>query len=199
MEDWLLDIETAADLTSENRARFTKAKSQGLIGTLVTEVISSNRSLDEIKDLLRLKLCNADIHTYTSWFMEIQQHEKESLAAYIHEFKTAAKRCNFTNDVTTIRIFVNGLKDTPVSSISTHQMPQYCTLLTQHWANYHLGVDGAHLVYIGMHTLCKAHFCNAQANKEILNTTSGIIIITRWSHLGNSQCSTGKCQISIPN
>ena len=80
--------------------------------TLVTEVISSNKSWDEIKDILRLKLCKADIHMYTSWSMEIQQCEKESLAAYIHWFRTAAKRCNFTNDVVTIQIFIKGLKNT---------------------------------------------------------------------------------------
>ena len=44
--------------------------------------------------------------------MEIQQKEKESLAVYIHHFKREAKRCNFTNNTATIRIFVKGLKDT---------------------------------------------------------------------------------------
>ena len=43
--------------------------------------------------------------------MEIQQKEKESLAAYIHYFKREAKRCNFTNSAATIRIFVKGLKN----------------------------------------------------------------------------------------
>ena len=86
--------------------------------TLVTEAISSNKSWDEIKDLLRLKLCNADIHTYTSWFMEIQQWEKESLTAYVHQFKTEAKRCNFTKVAATIRIFIKGLKNT--HSLATH-------------------------------------------------------------------------------
>ena len=42
--------------------------------------------------------------------MDIQQKEKESLAAYIHRFKREAKRCNFTNNAATIRIFVKGLK-----------------------------------------------------------------------------------------
>ena len=64
LEDWLIDIEMAADLANESRARLTKAKLQGLMHTLVTEAISSNKSWDEIKDLLRLKLCNADIHVY---------------------------------------------------------------------------------------------------------------------------------------
>ena len=44
--------------------------------------------------------------------MEIQQKEKESLAVYIHYFKREAKRCNFTNNTVTIRIFVKGLKNT---------------------------------------------------------------------------------------
>ena len=93
VEDQLTDIETAADLTNESRARLAKAKSQGLMHTLVTEAISSNQSWDEIKDLLRMKLCNADIHMYMSCFMEIQQQEKESLAAYVHQFKTKVKWC----------------------------------------------------------------------------------------------------------
>ena len=50
--------------------------------------------------------------------MEIQQQEKESLAAYVHQFKAEAKRCNFTNDATTIGIFIKGLKNT--HSLATH-------------------------------------------------------------------------------
>ena len=50
--------------------------------------------------------------------MEIQQQEKESLAVYVHWFKTEAKRCNFTNDATTIRIFIKGLKN--AHSLATH-------------------------------------------------------------------------------
>ena len=37
--------------------------------------------------------------------MDIQQTEKESLAAYVHQFKGEASRCKFDNDATTIRIF----------------------------------------------------------------------------------------------
>ena len=44
--------------------------------------------------------------------MEIQQKEKEFLTAYIHWFKAEAKRCNFTNNAATIRIFIKGLKNT---------------------------------------------------------------------------------------
>ena len=43
--------------------------------------------------------------------MEIQQKEKESLTTYIHHFKREAKRCNFMNNATTIRIFAKGLKN----------------------------------------------------------------------------------------
>ena len=43
--------------------------------------------------------------------MEIQKKEKDSLAAYVHHFKREAKRCNFTNNAVTIRIFVKGLKN----------------------------------------------------------------------------------------
>ena len=68
--------------------------------------------LEEIKDLTWLQPCNTNIHTYTSCFMDIQWWEKESLAAYAHRSKTRVKRCNFTNDAVTIRIFVKGLKNT---------------------------------------------------------------------------------------
>ena len=44
--------------------------------------------------------------------MDIQQKDNESLAAYIHRFKTEAKRCNFTNNAANIRMFVKGLKNT---------------------------------------------------------------------------------------
>ena len=106
LEDWLVDIETSADLTVESRTKLAQAKSKGLTHTLITEVLTSGKCWDGIKDLLHMKLCNSDIPTSDNQFMEIQQKEKESLAAYIHCFKREAKRCNFTNSAATIRIFV---------------------------------------------------------------------------------------------
>ena len=50
--------------------------------------------------------------------MDIQQKDEESLAAYIHRFKREAKRCNFTNNAATIRIFVKGL--TNAHTIAAH-------------------------------------------------------------------------------
>ena len=111
LEDWLIDIETVADLTSESRTKLSQAKSKGLTCTLITEAITSGKSWDNIKDLLRLKICNSDIHASVSHFMEIQQKEKESLTAYIHYFRREAKRCNSMNNATTIRIFVKRLKN----------------------------------------------------------------------------------------
>ena len=43
--------------------------------------------------------------------MEIQQKEKEFLAAYIHQFKKEANRCNFENNAATIWIFIKGLRN----------------------------------------------------------------------------------------
>ena len=87
IEDWLMDIETVADLRAESRTKCAQAKSKGLTCTLITEAITSGKSWDDIKDLIQLKICNSDIHTSISCFMEIQQKEKESLAAYMHHFK----------------------------------------------------------------------------------------------------------------
>ena len=39
-----MDIESAADLTSESQAKLTKAKSRGLIHILVMEAINSDKS-----------------------------------------------------------------------------------------------------------------------------------------------------------
>ena len=87
-----MDIETAADLTTESRTKLAQAKSKGLTCTLITEAITSGKSWDDTKDILQLKICNSDIHTSISCFMEIEQKEKECLATYIHHFKREAKR-----------------------------------------------------------------------------------------------------------
>ena len=111
LEDWLIDIQTAANLTSESRTKLAQAESKGLTCTLISEALNSDKNWDEIKDLLHLKICNSDIHTSVSHFMEIQQNNKESLAAYTHRFKREAKRCNFLNHEATIWIFIKGLKN----------------------------------------------------------------------------------------
>ena len=84
LEDWLVDIEAAADLTAESRTKLAQAKLKGLTCTLITEAIMSGNSWENIKDLLQLKIYISDIHTSISHFMEIQQKEKESLPAYIN-------------------------------------------------------------------------------------------------------------------
>ena len=111
LEDWLMDIETTSDLTGESRTKLAQAKSKGLIRILISEAIASNKTWEEIKDSLHLKICNSDIHMSVCHFMEIQQKEKGSLAAYIHHFKRGASRCKFDNDAATIRIFIKGLKN----------------------------------------------------------------------------------------
>ena len=52
LEDWPVDIETAADLTAEGRTKLAQAKSKGLTCTLITEAITSGHYWDDIKDLL---------------------------------------------------------------------------------------------------------------------------------------------------
>ena len=87
LEDWLTDIETASELTGESRTKLAQAKSKGLVRTLISEALTSQKTWEEIKDSLCLKISNADIHTSISHFMDIQQTDKESLAAYVHQFK----------------------------------------------------------------------------------------------------------------
>ena len=45
--------------------------------------------------------------------MEIKQKDNETLSAYTHHFKTAAKPCPFDNVTVAIYIFVKGLRDAP--------------------------------------------------------------------------------------
>ena len=91
LEDWLVDIETTADLTDESRTKLAQAISKGLTCTLITESLTSGKCWEEIKDLLHLKICNSDIHTSVSCFIDIQQNDKGSLAAYIHRFKKGSQ------------------------------------------------------------------------------------------------------------
>ena len=111
LEDWLTDIETASELTGESRTKLAQAKSRGLVRTLISEALTSQKTWEEIKDSLCLKILNADIHTSISRFMDIQQSDKESPAAYVHQFKCEANRCKFDNGTATIRIFLKGLKN----------------------------------------------------------------------------------------
>ena len=116
-----MDNETAADLSPECRTKLAQAKSKGLTSTLITEALTSGKCWDGIKDTLCLTLCNTDINTFVSCFMDIQQKEKESLATYIHHFKGEAKRCNFTNSTATIRMFIEGLKNTHTIATCVHE------------------------------------------------------------------------------
>ena len=115
-----MDIETTA-LTDESRTKLAQAKSKGLTHTLITEALILGKCWEEIKDLCHLKICNLDIHTSVSHFMDIQQKDKESLAAYVHRFKREAKGCNFTNNAATIRIYVKGLKNAHVLAAHVYE------------------------------------------------------------------------------
>ena len=131
LEDWLIDIETTANLTDESRTKLAQAKSKGLTHTLIREALTLGKNWQEIKDLLHLKMCNSNIHTSVSHFMDIQQKDKESLTAYIHRFKREAKRCNFTNTAAPVRIFVKGLKNAHTLAAHAYEKgPQTLTYAT---------------------------------------------------------------------
>ena len=87
LEDWLTDIETASELTGESRTKLAQTKSRGLVRMLISEALNLQKTWEEMKDSLCLKISNADIHMSISCFMDIQQMDKESLAAYVHQFK----------------------------------------------------------------------------------------------------------------
>ena len=102
IEGWLVDIEMAADILAEGHTCLAEARSCSLNHTLICKATQTEKCWEEIKGILRLKICNANIHTYTSHFVKTQQEDNETLAAYIHHFKTAAKSCAFDNDTVAI-------------------------------------------------------------------------------------------------
>ena len=132
LEDWLMDIETTTDILTENCTHLDEAKSHGFTCMHNCETTQTRKCWDEMKGILRLKLCNATIHTYNSCFIEIQQKDNETLAAYIHHLKTAAKQCAFDNDNVVVCIFVKGLRDTPnITSKIYEKDPQTLTEVIQ--------------------------------------------------------------------
>ena len=44
LEDWLTDIETASELTGESRTKLAKAKSKGLVRTLISEALTLQKT-----------------------------------------------------------------------------------------------------------------------------------------------------------
>ena len=87
LDDWLTYIETVSELRSESRTKLAQAKSRGLVRMLILEALTSQKTWEEIKDSVCLKICNSDVNTSISCFMDIQQKEKESLAGDVHQFK----------------------------------------------------------------------------------------------------------------
>ena len=53
--------------------------------------------------------------------MDIQQTDKESLAAYVHRFKQESNRYKFNNDAATIRIFLKGLKNAHIIATKVYE------------------------------------------------------------------------------
>ena len=77
-----MDTETTTDILTESSIHLAEAKSWGLICMLICEATQTGKFWDEIMGILRMKLYNANMHTYTSCFMEIQQKDNETQAAY---------------------------------------------------------------------------------------------------------------------
>ena len=102
----------ASDLTGKSRTKLAQAR-------IKRADTHTNIRGTKFKQNLVLKLKIPSIeksviqtsNTSVSHFMEIQQKEKESLAAYIHRFKGEANRYNFNNNTATIWIFIKGLRN----------------------------------------------------------------------------------------
>ena len=58
LEDWLADIETASELTGESKTKLAQAESRGLVRTLISDALTLNKTWEDIRDSLCLKICN---------------------------------------------------------------------------------------------------------------------------------------------
>ena len=56
LEDWLTNIETASELMGESRTKLAEGKSKGLVRTLISEALMLNKTWEDIKDSLHLKI-----------------------------------------------------------------------------------------------------------------------------------------------
>ena len=105
LEDWLVDIETTANLTDESRTKLAQAKSKGLTHTLITKALTSGKCWEEMKDLLHLKICNSDIHTLLSCFMDIQQKDKDIISSLCGQIQKGSQevqlhqQCSHNQDI----------------------------------------------------------------------------------------------------
>ena len=50
LEDWLIDIKMASELTGESRTKIAQAKSKGLVRTLISEALTAQNTWEELKD-----------------------------------------------------------------------------------------------------------------------------------------------------
>ena len=122
LDDWLTDVENAADIVEEDEVVVAKGKVRGLAQDLIRE--HDNQPWHHIKEQLHNCLNNASIHTYTSRFMEIQQKDSETLTTYIHRFKKEAKHCDFDSHPVKIRIILKGLINSSRIAPSVYEQGQ---------------------------------------------------------------------------
>ena len=54
--DWLTDIETAPELMGESRTKLAQSKSRGLVRMLILGALTLQKTWEEIKDSLHLKI-----------------------------------------------------------------------------------------------------------------------------------------------
>ena len=124
-----MDTEMTTDILIRSCTHLTEAKSHGPTHILIHEAFQAGKFWDEIKGILRLKLCNPSVHTYTSHFMEIQQKNNDTLAFYVHHSKTVAKQYTLNNDTVVIHIFVKGHQDAHTTTATYyHHVYQPCML-----------------------------------------------------------------------
>ena len=109
LEDWLTDIETASELMGKSRTKLAQAKLRGLVRMLILETLSLQKTWEDIKDSLCLKIFNS---AFTHPLAALWTFNKQKKNPWQHVFidLNEANRCKFDDDAATIRIFLKGLK-----------------------------------------------------------------------------------------
>ena len=132
LEDWFMDIETAAGILAESHTCLAEDKSCGLPCMLICEGTQIGKCWDEIKGMLRLKKNAMQITIlipHTSWRYNRRIMKlllPISITSKQNQNQTKPKQCDFGNDTAAIHIFVRGLWD--VHTIAAKQLTAMLTL-----------------------------------------------------------------------
>ena len=179
LEDWLTDLELAADILKESQTCLAKANCCGLTCTLIHEVIKAEKILGQHQGQLWWTLCNANLHTYTSCFMEIKQRAMKPWQAIYTDLKQKPRGAVLTE---TLSSSASSLK-----AFGMHTTPQWRSM------------KRISRFYLKSSSLLTATLTSSTVKWCPVTTD---FVCGKMGHIGHhcpdAQCTTGKNLATLP-